>query len=57
VLAELDLRRQNQLLEVISDRFQTLITTTHLSAFATPWLQNTQILTVQSGQIDSFFDF
>lgn len=57
VLAELDLRRQNQLLEVISDRFQTLITTTHLSAFATPWLQNTQILTVQSGQINSFFDF
>jgi len=57
VLAELDLRRQNQLLEVISDRFQTLITTTHLSAFATPWLENTQILTVQSGRIDSFFDF
>ncbi|MGD1853022.1 MAG: DNA replication/repair protein RecF [Leptolyngbyaceae cyanobacterium] len=30
VLAELDLNRQNQLLDTIQDRFQTLITTTHL---------------------------
>ncbi|WP_254173970.1 DNA replication/repair protein RecF [Planktothrix pseudagardhii] len=51
VLAELDLHRQNQLLEAIQDRFQTLITTTHLGSFDTQWLKNTQILSVKAGQI------
>jgi DNA replication and repair protein RecF len=51
VLAELDLQRQNQLLETIQDRFQTLITTTHLGAFDAEWLKSTQILTVESGRI------
>jgi DNA replication and repair protein RecF len=51
VLAELDLQRQNQLLETIQDRFQTLITTTHLGAFDSEWLKSTQILTVESGRI------
>jgi DNA replication and repair protein RecF len=51
VLAELDLKRQNQLLEAIHDRFQTLITTTHLGAFDAQWLHSAQILTVQAGQI------
>lgn len=51
VLAELDLNRQNQLLEAIGDRFQTLIATTHLGAFDAGWLQNCQILLVQAGQI------
>ncbi|CBN56110.1 MULTISPECIES: DNA replication/repair protein RecF [Kamptonema] len=51
VLAELDLNRQNQLLETIQERFQTLITTTHLGAFDAQWLQQTQILSVQAGQI------
>ncbi|MGK7901489.1 MAG: DNA replication/repair protein RecF [Hormoscilla sp.] len=51
VLAELDLNRQNQLLEAIGDRFQTLIATTHLGAFDGAWLQNSQILLVQAGQI------
>ncbi|RZM78783.1 DNA replication/repair protein RecF [Leptolyngbya iicbica] len=51
VLAELDLKRQNQLLEAIGDRFQTLITTTHLGAFDADWLQRSQICTVQAGQI------
>jgi DNA replication and repair protein RecF len=51
VLAELDLKRQNQLLETIQDRFQTLITTTHLGAFDANWLRSTQILTVSGGQI------
>ncbi len=51
VLAELDLKRQNQLLEAIQDRFQTLITTTHLGAFDADWLRSSQIVTVQSGQI------
>lgn len=51
VLAELDLRRQQQLLEAIANRFQTLITTTHLAAFDAAWLQTAQVLTVQSGQL------
>jgi DNA replication and repair protein RecF len=54
VLAELDLNRQNQLLETIQARFQTLITTTHLGAFDSQWLQQTQILTVVAGQINQF---
>jgi len=51
VLAELDLTRQNKLLETIQDRFQTLITTTHLGSFDALWLKSSQILTVQAGQI------
>jgi DNA replication and repair protein RecF len=51
VLAELDLTRQNQLLSVIEDRFQTLITTTHLGAFDAKWLESSQILHVRSGTI------
>ncbi len=54
VLAELDLSRQNQLLETIQERFQTLITTTHLGAFDSQWLQQTQILSVVGGQINQF---
>lgn len=54
VLAELDLNRQNQLLEAIQDRFQTLITTTHLGAFDSQWLNSSQILSVEAGQISSF---
>jgi len=51
VLAELDLGRQNQLLEAIADRFQTLITTTHLSFFDQQWVQSAQILKVEQGEI------
>ena len=51
VLAELDLNRQNQLLDAIQDRFQTLITTTHLGSFDAQWLNSSQILSVQAGQI------
>ncbi|MFM7363973.1 MAG: DNA replication/repair protein RecF [Cuspidothrix sp.] len=51
VLAELDPFRQNQLLDAIQERFQTLITTTHLSAFDAQWLKYSQILYVNSGQI------
>jgi DNA replication and repair protein RecF len=51
VLAELDLNRQNKLLETIQDRFQTLITTTHLGSFDAQWLKSSQILTVRSGCI------
>lgn len=51
VLAELDPNRQNQLLEAIEDRFQTIITTTHLSSFDQQWVQSSQILTVEQGEI------
>jgi DNA replication and repair protein RecF len=51
VLAELDLSRQNQLLEAIQDRFQTLITTTHLGAFDAQWLNSSQILYVDGGKL------
>jgi len=53
VLAELDPSRQNQLLEAIADRFQTLITTTHLGAFDAQWLDSAQILSVCAGHISS----
>ncbi len=55
VLAELDLTRQNQLLEAITDRFQTLITTTHLGTFEQNWLQSSQVMTVKQGQIQFNF--
>lgn len=51
VLAELDASRQNQLLDAIQDRFQTLITTTHLSSFDSQWLNSSQILSVKAGEI------
>jgi DNA replication and repair protein RecF len=51
VLAELDLSRQDHLLATIQDRFQTLITTTHLGAFAAKWLDSAQVLTVEQGHI------
>jgi DNA replication and repair protein RecF len=51
VLAELDPSRQNQLLDTIQDRFQTLITTTHLSSFDSQWLNSSQILYVKAGEI------
>ncbi|QLE56754.1 DNA replication/repair protein RecF [Nostoc sp. TCL26-01] len=53
VLAELDPSRQNQLLDAIQDRFQTLITTTHLSSFDSQWLNSSQILFVQAGEISN----
>jgi DNA replication and repair protein RecF len=51
VLAELDPNRQNQLLEAVAERFQTLITTTHLGSFDAHWLQNSQILSVEAGTV------
>jgi DNA replication and repair protein RecF len=53
VLAELDLNRQNQLLDAIQDRFQTLIATTHIGSFDALWLKSSQILTVRAGQIST----
>jgi DNA replication and repair protein RecF len=51
VLAELDLNRQNQLLDTIQDRFQTLITTTHLGAFDAKWLQSAEVFSVEEGHL------
>ncbi len=51
VLAELDLHRQGQLLETIDDRFQTLITTTHLQIFDAQWKRSSQIITIENGKI------
>lgn len=55
VLAELDPQRQNQLLEVIGDRTQSIITTTHIDAFDAGWLKASQILTVKAGQLEPQF--
>ncbi|MEM6753781.1 MAG: DNA replication/repair protein RecF [Cyanobacteria bacterium P01_C01_bin.38] len=53
VLAELDPSRQNQLLDAIQDRFQTLITTTHLGSFDSQWLNSSQILSVSGGKLST----
>ena len=54
VLAELDPSRQNQLLDTIQSRFQTIITTTHLNSFDANWLKHSQILTVEKGRLTPF---
>lgn len=51
VLAELDLERQERLLTAIEDRFQTIVTTTHLGNFDDRWLKSSQILQVSRGSI------
>jgi DNA replication and repair protein RecF len=51
VLAELDLQRQNQLLNAIQDRVQTIVTTTHLGSFDAQWLNSAQIFQVESGKV------
>ncbi|MEO1375478.1 MAG: DNA replication/repair protein RecF [Cyanobacteria bacterium J06635_10] len=53
VLAELDPSRQNQLLDAIQDKFQTLITTTHLGSFDSQWLNSSQVITVNGGQLSA----
>ncbi len=52
VLAELDPKRQRKLLETIQDRFQTLITTTHLDSFDAQWLRSSHVLQVQEGRVE-----
>jgi len=51
VLAELDLQRQDHLLNAIGDRIQTIITTTHLGSFGAQWLNSARIFQVESGKI------
>ena len=51
VLAELDPHRQDQLLDAIQDRVQTLVTTTHLGSFDARWLASAQIYEVSQGHL------
>jgi DNA replication and repair protein RecF len=51
VLAELDLQRQDQLLNAIGDRVQTVITTTHLASFDAQWLDSARIFQIDRGKI------
>jgi DNA replication and repair protein RecF len=51
VLAELDLQRQDHLLNAIGDRVQTIITTTHLGSFDAQWLNSARIFRVENGKI------
>ncbi|MDX1978296.1 MAG: DNA replication/repair protein RecF [Pseudanabaenaceae cyanobacterium bins.68] len=51
VLAELDLQRQDHLLNAISSRVQTIITTTHLGSFDPRWLSAAQIFQVEQGKV------
>lgn len=51
VMAELDLKRQQQLLDSIGNRFQTVITTTHLNYFEEQLLKQSQIFQVKKGKI------
>lgn len=51
VMAELDLHRQQQLLDSLGNRFQTLITTTHLNYFDSKLLKEAQIIEVERGKL------
>ncbi|BAQ59645.1 DNA recombination and repair protein RecF [Geminocystis sp. NIES-3708] len=51
VMAELDLTRQQQLLDSLGNRFQTLITTTHLNYFDSRLLKEAQIIEVEKGKL------
>ncbi len=54
VMAELDLKRQKQLLDSLGNRFQTIITTTHLNHFEDKLLQEAQIFEVKKGKLFGF---
>ena len=49
VLAELDPKRQLLLLEAVGQKHQCLISATHLESFEGEWVQNSQLM-----QLDSF---
>ncbi|MGI0480188.1 DNA replication/repair protein RecF [Geminocystis sp. CENA526] len=51
VMAELDLKRQQQLLDSLGNRFQTFITTTHLNYFDDKLLEEAQIIHIEKGRI------
>ncbi len=49
VLAELDLLRQEVLMEMVGTGMQTFVTTTHLSSFKPEWLADCQFFNVENG--------
>lgn len=49
VLAELDLLRQEVLMEMVGSGMQTFVTTTHLSSFKPEWLADCQFFNVENG--------
>ena len=49
VLAELDPKRQLLLLDAVGEKHQCLISATHLESFEGEWVQNSQLM-----QLDSF---
>ncbi len=51
VLAELDVTRQNRLLEAIGTHTQTFVTSTHLSDFSADWIAQAEIYEVRCGHI------
>lgn len=53
VLAELDLSRQELLMNQVKSSTQTLITTTHVSGFRPEWLDGALFLEVQAGSVKS----
>jgi len=55
VLAELDPQRQGRVLAGVSTRFQTLITTTHLSGFHNSWLNSAQLYRVKGGSLETIW--
>lgn len=51
VLAELDPQRQQQLLEVVGEGHQCLVSATHLGAFSGGWRQGSQVVTMANGSL------
>lgn len=51
VFAELDIQRQNHLLNALGNHCQTFITTTNLNFFNSKLLQNSQVLKIEKGKI------
>lgn len=54
VLAELDVTRQNRLLEAIGNETQTFVTSTHLSDFSAEWIEQAEIFAVESGKVGPY---
>lgn len=53
VLAELDLHRQDFLMEMVGTGMQTFVTTTHLSSFKPEWLADSQFFNVENGSLSA----
>jgi len=51
VLAELDPRRQQLLLEAVGDGHQCLVSATHLGAFSADWRRDSQVVRMRNGAL------